>query len=345
MFSKTKAAANAQTSFKNTSYYFSSFSENFNESLKVLLEFTQTPYFTKENVEKERGIIEQEIKMYEDSPEWVCFFNCLQGMFLKSAVKEKISGSVSSIAKIDKELLYSCYNSFYCPSNMALVVAGNFNKDEVLNLIEEKFRIKNIFKIQKQKQSEPEEVKSRYVESIMPILNPIFNIGFKLRQRQGEELFKLKIGLEILTELLFKEGSKLCEEFYETKLVFGGEIEAEVLYGNDYFALILSGESYDPKKVLEYVFKEIEYRKKEGFEEEEFLSVKKTIYKNIIKSFSTPEKMANFLTESYLDDFLLLDPLDAVANFTLCDLKNTLKQLDLNKTTFSVVWPKNKERK
>lgn len=133
-FSKLGASANAYTNFTMTAYLFSC-TDNFYESLEHLIDYVQTPYFTDENVEKEKGIIEQEIKMYNDDPDWNVYFNCLRAMYKDYPVNVDIAGTVESIYKITKDELYKCYNTFYNPGNMALFVVGDVEVDKVMESI------------------------------------------------------------------------------------------------------------------------------------------------------------------------------------------------------------------
>lgn len=133
LYAKTGANANAYTSFDRTCYLFSC-SDNYKESLEILLSFVQNPYFTQETVDKEQGIIGQEIKMCDDNPTWKVLFNMLQGMYHKHPVRIDIAGTIESIAEIDADLLYKCYNTFYNLHNMVLVVAGNVKTEEVINI-------------------------------------------------------------------------------------------------------------------------------------------------------------------------------------------------------------------
>ena len=134
-YAKTGASANAYTSFDMTGYLFSC-TENFEESLKILIELVQTPYFTDETVKKEQGIIGQEIKMYQDDPSWRVMFNLYRAMFHEHPVKVEIAGSVESIAKINPDNLYDCYNHFYNLNNMALCIAGKIDLDSTVKLID-----------------------------------------------------------------------------------------------------------------------------------------------------------------------------------------------------------------
>lgn len=125
--------ANAYTSFETTRYLFSC-TENAEQALEILLDFVQSPYFTKQTVEKELGIIGQEIKMYDDDPQWRMMFSLLRAMYHTHPIKDDIAGTVESIAEITPEYLYRCYNTFYNLNNMALCVCGNCTEEEVLAL-------------------------------------------------------------------------------------------------------------------------------------------------------------------------------------------------------------------
>ena len=339
LFSNEKALANAQTSFNYTSYYFSSPCENFLNSLKILLNFVQTPYFTKQNVEKERGIIEQEIKMNEDDPYWVNFFNCLDAMYENSSVAVKIAGDLASIKKIDEKLLYCCYENFYCLNNMALVVTGNFNPKQVLNLLEKELKLTKNEDVERIFEKEPLNVKQKLFENYMPVQTPIFSIGFKLTPTQKEEeILKIKIGLEILKEIIFEEGSNLYRYFSQESLVVGAELDFEIIFGRNYFAFILTGESKNPKKVLEKISQEI-FAKQNNITQEEFVLAKKTVYKEIIKQLSTPLKVAEFLTEIFVQDLKEIEILQYIVKFSLKDCEFVLKKLGLSSTSLSITWP------
>lgn len=339
LFSKEKALANAETSFNSTSYYFSSPSKNFLEALKVLLNFVQNPYFTDENVEKERGIISQEIKMGKDTPEEVVFYKCLEGMFKNSAVKIDIGGSVSSIKKINKEILYECYNNFYNLNNMCLILVGNFNEEEVLKLVDAQLKRAEAVEIERFYEEEPEEVEKKYCEIFMSVKTPLFSIGFKLTPKKGEQRLKTVIGLRILCELLLGEGSFLYNEFYEKGLVPGAEVGFNILDGEDFLTLILNGESENPKEVMSKIFEEIVKMKVKGINEKEFLLVKKLVYKEYLEEFSTPEKVAYFLEELFIRKDLQSKNLNFIKEYYLKDLENCLNEINLNKTNLTVVLP------
>ena len=162
LFAKTGASANAYTSFEKTAYLFSC-TDNFNQSLEILLDFVQAPYFTEENVEKVRGIIAQEMKMYQDSPEWKVYINLLGALYHNHPVKIDIAGSVESIAKITPEILYDCYKAFYNLHNMALCIVGDLDPDEVLAVIDKKIQYSPPIEIDRYFPQEPKTVCKKFV--------------------------------------------------------------------------------------------------------------------------------------------------------------------------------------
>ncbi|NLY44653.1 MAG: insulinase family protein, partial [Tissierella sp.] len=179
-FSNIGAQVNAYTNFNQTSYLFYS-TDNFYEGLNLLIDFVQNPYLTDENVEKEKGIIAQEIMMYEDNPGWKVYFNLLRAMYHNHPIRIDIAGTVESINTIDKETLYRTYNTFYNPSNMVLFIVGDLSFDEIVKVVnesEKKFE-HNEAEIQRIFPEEPDEIKDRIVEEKMMTSMPLFYMGFK----------------------------------------------------------------------------------------------------------------------------------------------------------------------
>ena len=123
--------ANAYTTTDHTCYLFEA-TDNFYPAMDELMDYVQNPYFTDQNVEKEKGIIGQEIKMYDDYPSWAVYMNAMKCMYKNNPVRLDIAGSIESISKIDKEVLYKCYNTFYHPSNMVMCFAGDFKPEDLI---------------------------------------------------------------------------------------------------------------------------------------------------------------------------------------------------------------------
>ena len=255
-FSKWGANANAFTNFTMTAYLFSA-TEYFYECLDHLIDYVQTPYFTDENVEKEKGIIEQEIKMYNDDPEWNVFFNSLKAMYVNHPTRIDIAGSVDSIYKITKEEHYKCYNTFYNPGNMILFVVGDLDCEEVFDHVR-KANHKDIQNLQEEivrfYPEEPKEVKQKEIVAKFPISMPMFSICFKDDKVdiEGKELLRYEVITDILTDMLFKKGSAIYEDLYMKGLItpsFGAGFSSQI--GYSYTSI--GGESNDPRKVKEII--------------------------------------------------------------------------------------------
>ena len=284
-FSKLGASANAYTNFTMTAYLFSC-TDNFYESLEHLIDYVQTPYFTDENVEKEKGIIEQEIKMYSDDPDWNVYFNCLRAMYKDYPVNVDIAGTVESIYKITKDELYKCYNTFYNPGNMALFVVGDVDVNKVMESIK-KSNHSNIEKldhsIKRFYPQESKEINKKEIVANFPISMPMFNIGFKDDNVgiKGRELLRKEVVTEILLDMIFKRGSEVFDELYMSGLIndnFGCGFTSQV----DYAFTLVGGESESPMKVKDVILKYITKYQKEGLCEEDFNRIKNKKMRKII---------------------------------------------------------------
>lgn len=338
LFAQTGASANAYTSFDRTAYYFTT-TKNFFPSLGILLDFVTNPYFTDENVNKERGIIGQEIKMYDDDPNWKVLFNCLEGLYKTHPVKVDIAGDINSIEKIDKELLYKCYDTFYNMNNMVLVAAGDFDIDKFLEIVDKKIKVKDKIEIEKKDYSEPSMINKKEVKINLSVSQPLFCIGFKLSPENAEQNVKKSVELEVISELMLGDSSDLFEEFYQTNLVSGGNIVGEVFLGRGYCSLLFEGESKDPQKVHKKTKDEIEKLKENNLNKEEFELAKKSVYGKIIRSFSSPQDIANSLLVSSLDNIDFYKPIEIIKNLKIEDVKNRLQEIDVNNSTISIVSP------
>ncbi len=336
LYAKEKALANAGTSFDKTSYYFSSPPETFINALKILLDLVQKPYFTDENVEKERGIIGQEINMGEDDPFWKTFFGCLKGLYHNSPIKIRIDGSIESTAKIDKKTLYDCYECFYNPNNMALILVGNFKEEEVLSLLKKELKEKDPIFVDRFVESEPEDIVEKLSIMKMSVKTPIFAIGFKISPKKAEEVLKFKIGFKILYEILFGEGSFLYDLFYKKGLVVGVELDWELLVGENYFTMILMGESENPREVLDEISREIEDKKRNGIDKKQFELVKKIVYKELVEQFSKPEKLASFMSNCFIENVDICTKVELIANVKFEDVLDCLKEIDLNRINLTI---------
>ena len=335
-YAKTGANANAYTSFDKTCYLFSC-TDNFEESLEILLDFVQSPYFTKETVAKEQGIIGQEIKMYDDSPSWRVMFNMLMNMYKTHPVRIDIAGTVESIAKITPEYLYTCYNTYYNLNNMVLCVAGNTDVDTVLKIADKMLKKSEYHEIDNIFEEEPDEVLSPYVEQKLPVGLPLFNLGFKEKADKKRVDEKTLAYSEILLFLLASSTSKLYRKLMDENLI-NASFSYEFFEGEGFLGTIFSGESHNPKKVAEIIKDYIEELKVSGIDEEEFEIAKRATYGDAVSALNSTDHIANIITDFDFSDRELYTYLDAIADATLEDITKRLStMLDVTKTTLSVI--------
>lgn len=340
-YAKTGASANAYTSFDRTCYLFEC-SDNFTESLEILFDFVTHPYFTKATVDKEQGIIGQEIRMYEDSPEWRVQFNLLGALYHVNPVRLDIAGTVESISEITPDLLYRCYNTFYNLHNMVLTVTGNFSVDDVLSVADRILGENEDVKIEYHKSDEPHEVKERYVEQRLAVSTPMFNIGFKGTPVSRRENIIGSILDEMLIEIIGGDATPLYRKLYDQSLI-NQTFYGESMASDDYTCTFFSGESRDPQRVYEEICAEIERIAREGISPELFEVAKATIYGRYISAFNTVEGVASLMMSAALSDTEMYELVDVAAGVTLPMLQERLaKSFDVTCSALSVVLPTEK---
>lgn len=336
-YAKTGANANAYTSFEKTCYLFSC-TEKFDESLEILLDFVQSPYFTAQTVAKEQGIIGQEIKMYDDAPDWRVMFNMLENMYHNHPVKIDIAGTVESIAEITAEKLYEVYNVFYNLNNMVLCVSGNVTVDKVLKTADrllkpsKKHIIHNVF------ENEPYEIVKPYVEQEFSVSMPIFNLGFKEKADcvKGDAQ---AAHTDILLFLLASETSELYRKLLDANLI-NSSFSYELFDGPGYCSVIFGGESREPQKAAEMIKDYIVKLKESGIDKEEFEIAKKSIYGDTVASLNSVDTISNILADYHFKGNNMFDYIDEIANATIEDVTQRLNcMLDVNNCTLSVVKP------
>lgn len=279
--------ANAYTTNDHTAYLFEcSEDETFYKGLDELMDYVQSPYYTDENVEKEKGIIGQEIMMYDDDPGFQLYLNTLKGLYEKFPIRIDIAGSIESISKIDPDVLYKCYNTFYNPGNMVLVTCGNFEPEEILQEIKNRLKpVKDIGDITRIYDEEPENIYQNYIEKTMSVSMPIFMIGIKDKVVAPEERVKRHMAIEIVLDLLIGKSSKLYKELYEKQIVFG-ELDYEYEFSKKYAHMLISGQSNNPQLVEEMFKNEIKKLKNEGLDSEDFERIKRKIYGEFVTEFN-----------------------------------------------------------
>lgn len=290
--------ANAYTTNDHTAYLFEC-TDHFEEGLAELMDYVQNPYFTEENVEKEKGIIGQEIKMYDDDPGWQLYMNALDCMYTNNPIKIDIAGTVESISKITPEILYKCYNTFYHPSNMTLVICGNFEPEELLNKIkthlvskQKQAEIKRIYPQKENKINKPKKTVK------MEVSMPAFMIGYKDTENNQQTAVTKHIAIEILLNIIIGKSSKLYKELYEQGLL-QAKPDTSYEFSTQYAHVLISGTSKQPKKVAEKIAQKIEEIKNNGIENEEFERAKRKLYGDYVVEYNSVADIARmFLADT-----------------------------------------------
>lgn len=335
-YAKTGANANAYTSFDRTCYLFSC-SDHYQESLEILLNFVQNPYFTQETVDKEQGIIGQEIKMCDDNPSWKVLFNMLQGMYHNHPVRIDIAGTVESIAKIDADLLYKCYNTFYNLNNMVLAIAGNVKTEEVLEIADRLLKPCENQELETVFPEEPYEVLEKAKYEHLPVGTPIFNIGIKCKPDRGYSLYKAELECDIAGSVITNPSAPLYKKLIDEGLI-NSTFGFEVFCGDGFFSLIFSGESKEPEKVMDYIVEEIERVKVEGLDRVLYDSIKKSTYGMAVRESNNPEAVAGNLITAYIAEVAPYDEIKVLSEMTYEDVQKTLcERFDTNNMTISVI--------
>lgn len=333
--------ANAYTTTDHTCYLFEC-TDNFYPAMDELMDYVQNPYFTDQNVEKEKGIIGQEIQMYDDYPSWAVYMNAMKCMYKNNPIIIDIAGSIESISKIDKEVLYKCYNTFYHPSNMVMCFAGDFEPE---TLIEEvKIRLKSTEKhgeIKRIYPEEPEQIVKKENTQNMEVSMPIFVIGIKdvidNKNCTSSNIVKKHIAIEILLNMLIGKSSKLYKELYEAELITG-EPYLDYEFSKQYAHVSITGQSNDPKKVLEKFEAEIKQMKENDIDLAHFQRVKNMIYGNYVKEYDDVAEICRMFVGDYMKGINSFEYIEEYEQVTPEYTKQVLEEVfKEEKTVLSIV--------
>ena len=335
-YAKTGASANAYTSFDRTCYLFTC-TGHFKENFEILLDFVRHPYFTEETVKKEQGIIGQEIDMYKDSPDWECLFNMLGAMYHNHPVKIDIAGTKESIAEITADMLFSCYDTFYNLSNMALAVAGNVSVDEVVEIADRLIEADEYVTVERAFKNEPESIVENYIEAHLPVAPPVFCLGYKESYKTPERSLKEEIAKSIILDVLAGQISPFFKELLDEGLV-NNTFSTEYFNGHNYATPMFSGESSDPKKVARKINDRVKELKATLISEEEFETVRKKQYGKTVRAFSDIDIVANSLLVSHFENEELFTEFDVIRNMTVDYVNEVLlNSFEEDKAVLSVV--------
>ncbi|MFV0414642.1 MAG: EF-P 5-aminopentanol modification-associated protein YfmH [Oscillospiraceae bacterium] len=335
LYAETGASANAYTGFDATSYIFTASSE-IDKNLDILLSFVGHPHFTKETVDKEQGIIAQEIKMYEDNADLRAAYALLECLYHNHPVRDEIAGTVETIAEITPEVLYSCTDTYYTPANMVLCAAGGITMAQLLAAVERAgLSAERAEKPVSLFPEEPAAVAAPWREFSMEVSMPLFAIGFKETPPTGDTT-KTEVVCDMLTELISGETSSLYRRLYDEGLVqpgFDGDygVHENCLY------FMFSGEGPNPKKVREELLAEIERQRREGVDAAQFETCKKMMYGAAIADLESLERVASTLSGSYFHGRTPAEELAAIAALTIEDVNGALQTMLQQNASATVV--------
>ncbi|MFI8710747.1 EF-P 5-aminopentanol modification-associated protein YfmH [Brevibacillus brevis] len=328
-FSKNGASCNAFTSFNRTAYLFSC-TDKLDDNLNLLLDYVQDPYFTDASVEKEKGIIGQEITMYEDNPDWKVYMNLLKAMYQKYPINIEIAGTIETISPITKENLYQCYETFYHPANMLLLVVGSFEPEAIMKLIRENQGAKEfppapqITRVFPEEPSEPAEAK---VEAFLTVGLPKCMIGIKEKENglTKEALLKRELTTKLVLDIAFGTSSAVYERLYDNELItesFDFDYSSE----QDYAYTIIGGDTPDPERLVETIKAEIEQLKQTGIAQEDFERAKRKKIGNFLRSLNSVEFIANQFTSFKFNGNDLFSVVPTLESITREDVEKRLKE-------------------
>ncbi|MCU9593027.1 insulinase family protein [Caldibacillus thermolactis] len=345
-FTKQGASANAFTSFTRTAYLFSA-TNNIYENLKTLIDMVQVPYFTEQTVEKEKGIIGQEIQMYNDNPDWRLYFGTIENMYHNHPVKIDIAGTIESIADITSELLYECYHTFYHPSNMLLFVVGPVDPKAIIDMIRKDQAarpFKDLPEIQRRFDDEPENVRENGKILKMNVQTPKCMVGMKgnFINQQGDEMLKTELAVQLLLDLLFSRSSNNYRDLYDQGLIddtFSYDYTQEETFS---FALV-GGDTTDPDQ-LESVIKKVLLKAKthENLSEQALERMKKNKIGSFLRALNSPEFIANQFTRYAFNEMDLFRVVPILEEITFDDVKNVASSLiSEDRLTVCKILPKN----
>lgn len=336
-FSKYGASANAFTSSDITAYYFWC-TNSFEENLKTLLHYVQTPYFTEENVAKEQGIIGQEIRMYDDDPNWRAFFNMLGCLYHNHPVKVDIAGTVESIAEITKDTLYTCYNTFYHPSNMALCIVANERAEKIKSTIDATLKeMESAKPVARKYPQEPATIYKPYQEAALSVAKPLFYIGFKDNQLyEGKALLKHKLCCKIALDLLLGKSSDLYNALYGQGLI-SSSFSYAYTGGLEFAYSEIAGESDDPRQVAERVKKAVDSFQ---FTDEALERMKRMRIGRFLRALDDAEEYTNMYARNILQNIDMLDSVQVYQEITRADIETIFQShLTADTMVLSVVNP------
>ncbi len=340
-FSQLGSNPNAYTGFSQTVYLFSC-TDRFDENFRLLVDFVQNPYITEESVEKEKGIIGQEIMMYQDNAGWRAFFNLLRAFYSSNPVRVDIAGTVESIANINREVLYKCYNTFYHPSNMVILVVGDVEPEKVFQQVQSGIKpvgpqaeIKRIFP------SEPAKVNQSYIEQALAVSMPQFQMGFKDGKfnSKGIECLNREVAVKLLLEMIMGRSSEFFNRLYEEGLL-NNTFDFDYTIEESYAFSIFGGESSNPSAVRDKLVESLRDIRRKGLDKQSYERIRKAMYGRFMKQLNSIERISHTFISIYFKYVNIFDYLSVYDKITFEYVNQVFyEHFDLDNLALSVIKP------
>lgn len=346
-FAALGASANAFTSYNNTTYLFTT-TEGFEECLRFLLTFVGRLSLSDEKVSRERSVIEQELRMYEDIPRFKVQSNLMQALFHKHPVRIDIGGTVESVNAIKRDDLELCHSTFYHPGNMMVFATGDLDPGDTLDLVEDTVYSTGVWNLtprpspQRLFPHEPETALEKRVNHSMLVSQPLLYIGIKdiYPGLTGDQMLRVELVTSVLLEMLLGWGSDLYTSLYEEGLL-DDKFSAGFMGEKDYGVTIIGGQTPDPARLEARILEGFRLIGEAGLEEEDFERIKRKMAGEFLGVFNQPEELAQVFNHHYLRGVSLFDYPSALESITLAEVAQRFKDLfDPSKRSVSAVYPR-----
>ena len=325
VLSANGAQPNAFTSSGMTAYYFDCTS-GFEENLRMLLRFVSTPYFTQETVDKEQGIIGQEICMVEDNPGYVVYNRLMRMLYEHNPIRDQVAGSIESIAEITAETLYNCHKAFYAPSNMTLCVAGDCDPERIFAIADELLP-RGRAEVPKADMGAPETglPLKGYNEECMEVSAPQFLIGAKIAPApDGEALLRQKIVAQLALRTVFGTSAEFYNRLY-TEGTLNRDYDYEIDYSAGTATIMLGGESAQPQKVLGEINAELDRVFKNGLDGDAFEKAKRASFGSRLRGLEDFDSLCLSLVDGVFGGYCALDACELLESVTKAECEDFLK--------------------
>ena len=339
-FSKSGVNTNASTTFNNTRYYIWGIND-IDKNINYLLDFVYSPYFTDKNVEKEKGIIKEEILMYEDDPEWTLDDNMRRNLFYELPVREKIAGTITSVQSITKEDLYNAYNTFYNPSNMYLVIGGNISPVDLEKLIKKHEKLNSIKKneeIKRKEYKEPIDVSLEFKTLYMNVKVPKIRYSMKINTDNFKNFSSIDINMYmgVIISSLFGSTSNFKEKVLNETLTTGFYVEK-----NNYDKFLTLDITAESDKADMYIDEDKENLRNIKIKKEELERIKKVWIASEIRMIDNVEATVdNIYSDLILYDKVYENRIDIIKELNIKKLNKFLNELDLSNQSLVMILPK-----